>query len=131
MNKFLILVALLLTLIFITTRCNGQSKSTYSIEWQGAGDSAQVFIWQGLDSTACPFVGGQDYKNPSIENYSVAKGITSSSYEIQLSNNGEFVVAAAIFYNSQGVYSPLGKSYAYKKSTQLAPPAMIKIRIIQ
>lgn len=115
----------LIIIIAASLSCKGQPRSDYIIEWNGSTDSSSIFVWEGSDTTQCPFVEDQDYLNPNVSSYFITNAIGTSK-TIQLNNDGNYVIVAMISKGDK-VYSGLAKSAAYRKPTIPTKPAMIRI----
>ena len=129
MKKNIGLLSLLFVLLF-ALGCNGQPKSNYKASWnpvQGASNYI-VFLWQGQDSSSCPFVEDQDYLGPANNINSFITGTPSITESIfNLNNDGKYIIVAVAAKNSAGFYSALSKSYSFKKGTVPNKPGFITI----
>lgn len=133
MKKWFNLFAMLFVIMaFISVSCTGQPKASYEIVWEHAtdGDSYDVFIWEGQDTTTCPFAENQDYLDSTnnVSNLFVVN-VDTTLTRMQLLNNGQYIVAAVVAKNSFGVYGLLTKSYALKKPITPGKAGIIRIII--
>lgn len=125
------LLLTLLVLVGISISCNGQPRGMYDIIWDpGVGATSYlVFTWEGLDTTACPFVEDQDYKDSANDVSNLLIDSTANlTIKTQLLNNGRYIIAAVVTKNDAGTYSALTKSYALKKSTAPGKSGKVKVK---
>lgn len=118
---------LILSLTLLTVMCcNGQPKSDYILEWDGTESSYFLYVWQGTDTTTCPFIQGADWKYNNVGNF-FQDSVQALTTTLSLDNDGNYLKVALVAKNTEQIYSGLGVSNAYKKGIVPTPPALIRI----
>jgi len=119
---------LIFFIVLLALGCNGQPLADYKVEWSKTGetDTYKLFVWEGVDTTNCPFNYGNDYLNPDVTQYFKAN-VSDTVKTITLNNDGLFVIVAVVAVNQEDVYSGLGVSKAYIKRRTPNIPALIRV----
>ena len=107
---------LLLIPILLTTSCNGQPKTTYTIGNYDANGviipvpgatSYAYFLEQGAPNADYLLYDGMDYLNPNVTQLQLGVS-TSPSWDILLPNDGSEYAVGMVAIDSQGFYGAMG-----------------------
>lgn len=131
MKKLFNTVAFVLLSVLASITC-AQPQSQYIVDWQDTeAEGYTVFLWQGSDTLACPFVEGQNYKDSGndISSY-IQMAVVDTTTTLMLANDGQHVRIGIVAFNSATQWSVLAVSAFYKKATVPTAPAFINIRLL-
>ena len=125
---FRTIIMLFIASLFLGGSCWGQPRSDYPVTWGVVTGAAtyEVFVWEGADTTTCPFIYGQDYLSPDVSSF-FSKSTTLVGTTIDLANNGEYVIVGVLARNSALIYGGMGKSVAYLKQEVPGIPSAINV----